>query len=84
MFRPRSGNSKPRKSTSGAPTIVLHIAECQALLGRLVDASETYNTLAKWKIDPDKDPPLFVASAATGRRRSDERESAHPDRSPSP
>ena len=28
-----------------APTHLLHIAECQALTGRLVEASETYETL---------------------------------------
>jgi hypothetical protein len=48
-----------------APTIMLHLAECQALTGRLIDASESYNTLAKWKID-DKDPPLFLQAQQQG------------------
>jgi hypothetical protein len=49
-----------------APTNVLHIAECQALLGHLIDASETYNNLAKMKVDPDKDPPIFLQAQQQG------------------
>ncbi len=48
-----------------APTIVLHIAQCQALTGRLIDASESYNTLSKWKIQ-DTDPPLFKQAQEQG------------------
>ena len=48
-----------------APTIILHIAQCQALTGRLIDSSESYNTLSKWKIQ-DSDPPLFKQAQEQG------------------
>jgi hypothetical protein len=53
-----------------APTNVLHIAECQALLGHLIDSSETYNNLAKMKVDPDKDPPIFLQAQQQGAAES--------------
>ncbi len=52
-----------------APTIILHIAQCQALTGRLIDAGESYNTLAKWKI-ADSDPPLFLQAQQQGAAES--------------
>lgn len=48
-----------------APTIILHIAQCQALTGRLIDSYESYNTLSKWKI-ADSDPPLFLQAQQQG------------------
>jgi len=52
-----------------APTIILHIAQCQALTGRLIDSYESYNTLAKWKIS-DTDPPLFLQAQQQGAAES--------------
>jgi hypothetical protein len=42
-----------------APTHLLHIAECQALTGHLVEASETYETLARKQLPKDS-PAAFV------------------------
>lgn len=41
-----------------APTTALHIAECQAALGKLVEASETYRGVAKLQLEPGA-PPEF-------------------------
>lgn len=35
-----------------APTTALHVAECQAALGRLVEASETYRGVSRLQLDP--------------------------------
>jgi hypothetical protein len=48
-----------------APTALLHIAECEAKLGRLVEAAETYRTLAREPLPPNPPPP-FVAAQAQG------------------
>ncbi|MDB4945677.1 MAG: hypothetical protein JWP97_5211 [Labilithrix sp.] len=48
-----------------APTHLLHIAECQALTGRLVEASETYETLARKKLGPNA-PEAFTAAQEQG------------------
>lgn len=42
-----------------APTHLLHIAECQALTGKLVEASETYETLTRKTLPPGS-PDVFV------------------------
>lgn len=42
-----------------APTHLLHIAECQALTGKLVEASETYETLSRKPLGKDA-PEVFV------------------------
>jgi len=42
-----------------APTHQLHIAECQALLGKLVESSETYETLQRLSL-PAGSPEAFV------------------------
>ena len=44
-----------------APTIELRIARCQALLGRVVDASETLQAIASATLAPDANP-AFVAA----------------------
>src|SRR5258708_6856519 len=41
-----------------APTHQLHIAECQALLGKLVEASESYETLQRRSL-PSGSPEAF-------------------------
>lgn len=42
-----------------APTHLLHIAECQALTGKLVEAAETYETLKRVPLAPGA-PDVFV------------------------
>lgn len=42
-----------------APTHLLHIAECQALLGKLVEAAETYETIRRDQLPPGS-PDVFV------------------------
>jgi len=49
-----------------APTHLLHIAECQALTGRLVEASETYETLAR-KTLPAGSPEAFTQAQQQGQ-----------------
>ncbi|NOU32783.1 MAG: hypothetical protein HOO96_33170 [Polyangiaceae bacterium] len=49
-----------------APTITLHIAQCQANLGKLVEAAETYRVLER---TPKQDnwPPQFLQAKEQGR-----------------
>ena len=49
-----------------APTHLLHIAECQALTGRLVEASETYETLSR-KTLPAGSPDAFTQAQQQGQ-----------------
>ena len=49
-----------------APTHLLHIAECQALTGKLVEASETYETLARKPLGKDA-PEAFVQAQEQGK-----------------
>lgn len=49
-----------------APTHLLHIAECQALLGKLVEATETYETLIHVQL-PTGSPEPFVQAQAQAR-----------------
>lgn len=49
-----------------APTHLLHIAECQALTGRLVEASETYETLARKSL-PAGSPEAFTQAQQQGQ-----------------
>ncbi|MFO0679059.1 MAG: hypothetical protein U0169_21200 [Polyangiaceae bacterium] len=49
-----------------APTHLLHVAECQETLGRLVSASDTYKKLVASTIAPDA-PPAFARARETGR-----------------
>jgi hypothetical protein len=49
-----------------APTHLLHVAECQALTGRLVEASETYELLAR-KTLPAGAPDAFVQAQTQGQ-----------------
>ena len=44
-----------------APTTALHVAQCQAALGHLVEAEEAYRSLANAKI-PDGSPQAFYAA----------------------
>lgn len=44
-----------------APTIVLRVAQCQANMGKLIEAAETYRTVIKWATTP-QDPPQFRQS----------------------
>ncbi len=46
-----------------APTNMLHIAECQAQLGRLVEAAETYRGLTLLQLPKDAPQPFFAAQA---------------------
>jgi hypothetical protein len=48
-----------------APTSLLHIAECQAAVGRLVEAAETYRALGKMTLPADA-PPAFVSAQQQG------------------
>jgi hypothetical protein len=49
-----------------APTHVLHIAECQALTGRLVEAQENYEVLARKQL-PAGSPDVFVQAQEQGK-----------------
>jgi hypothetical protein len=49
-----------------APTHLLHIGECLALTGKLVEASETYETLAR-KTLPAGSPDAFVQAQQRGQ-----------------
>jgi len=49
-----------------APTHLLHIAECQALSGRLVEASETYELLTRRQLPPGS-PDAFVQAQQQGQ-----------------
>lgn len=49
-----------------APTHLLHIAQCQALTGKLVEASETYETLVRKQLPPGS-PEAFVQAQEQGR-----------------
>lgn len=49
-----------------APTHLLHIAECQALTGRLVEASETYETLIHKALPPGS-PDAFTQAQQQGQ-----------------
>ncbi|MBS2016613.1 MAG: hypothetical protein JST00_27265 [Deltaproteobacteria bacterium] len=49
-----------------APTHLLHIAECQALTGRLVEASETYEALVRKSL-PQGAPDAFVQAQQQGQ-----------------
>lgn len=48
-----------------APTHLLHIAECQAALGRLVESAETYRTLVRTPLPPGS-PNAFVHAQQQG------------------
>jgi hypothetical protein len=48
-----------------APTALLHIAECEARLGRLVESAETYRTLEHLSLPPNS-PPAFVQAQQQG------------------
>jgi tetratricopeptide (TPR) repeat protein len=49
-----------------APTHLLHLAECQAATGKLVEARETYTTLDLLKLQPDA-PDAFKKAQTTAR-----------------
>jgi hypothetical protein len=49
-----------------APTHLLHIAECQAAIGRLVEAQESYATLAYLTLSPTG-PAVFREAQEAGR-----------------
>jgi hypothetical protein len=49
-----------------APTHLLHVAECQALTGKLVEASETYELLVRKQL-PAGSPAAFVQAQDQGR-----------------
>lgn len=44
-----------------APTTQLHIAECQAQLGRLVEAAEAYRAVTRMQLPPDAPAPFVAA-----------------------
>lgn len=46
-----------------APTHLLHIAQCQVMLGKLVQAAETYETLKRAQLAPGA-PEVFVQAKA--------------------
>ena len=50
-----------------APTILLRIARCQALLGRVVEAAASLRSIVEEPLAPDA-PPAFVAARADAER----------------
>ena len=53
------------QSVFSAPTHLLHIAECDAALGKLVESAETYRTLVRTPL-PDGAPNAFVQAQKQG------------------
>jgi hypothetical protein len=53
------------QSVFSAPTHLLHIAECQAALGHLVESAETYRTLVRTPL-PAGSPNAFVQAQQQG------------------
>ena len=49
-----------------APTHLLHIAECQGRTGRLIEASESYEVLAR-RVLPSGSPEAFIHAQHQGR-----------------
>jgi hypothetical protein len=49
-----------------APTHLLHVAQCQGLTGRLVEASETYELLARKSLPPGS-PDAFIQAQQQGQ-----------------
>jgi hypothetical protein len=54
------------QSVFPAPTHLLRIAQCQALLGKLIEASETYEQLSRATLAPDA-PEAFVSAKEKAR-----------------
>jgi hypothetical protein len=50
-----------------APTHLLHIGQCQAALGKLVEASETYETLVRMNLAKDS-PEVFLQSQEEAKK----------------
>jgi len=50
-----------------APTTALHVAQCHAALGHLVEAEEAYRSLSNAKV-PDGSPPAFYAAQEQARQ----------------
>jgi hypothetical protein len=50
-----------------APTHLLHLAQCQAATGKLVEASETYETLVRTPLTKDS-PDAFRTAQESGTR----------------
>ncbi len=50
-----------------APTTALHVAQCHAALGHLVEAEEAYRSLSNAKV-PDGSPPAFYAAQDQARQ----------------
>jgi hypothetical protein len=53
------------QSVFSAPTHLLHIAECQAAMGRLVESAETYRTLVRTPL-PTGSPAAFTQAQQQG------------------
>lgn len=65
-FADALGRFESAQKLFDAPTHLLHIAECQALTGRLVEASETYETLSH-KTLPAGAPEAFTQAQQQGQ-----------------
>lgn len=50
-----------------APVHLLYIARCQEKLGQLVEAAETYRSLARYELDDDA-PAAFVSAVDSGKK----------------
>jgi hypothetical protein len=61
-----------------APTHQLHIAECQALLGKLVEAAETYEALNRRTLPPGS-PDVFVQAQAQAKTEAPQLRDRIPD-----
>jgi hypothetical protein len=64
-FEPALDKFQRAQSVFSAPTHLLHIAECQAALGRLVESAETYRTLVRTPL-PSGSPNAFVQAQQQG------------------
>lgn len=51
------------QSVINAPTNLLHIAECQAAMGKLVEAAETYRAVTRFALPPNPPPPFVAAQS---------------------
>jgi hypothetical protein len=57
---------KRAQAIFSAPTNLLHIAECEAQLGQLVESAETYRQLISLTLPPGA-PPAFAAAQTQGK-----------------
>ena len=77
-YEPALDKFQRAQAVLGAPTHQLHIAQCQAALGKLVEAAETYRSLNRTSLAPSA-PAAFQAAQAQGNAELPQVESRIPE-----